>query len=59
MAETENVNELLQIRRDKLKELQEAGKNPFVITKYNVTHHSVDIKNSALWGKPPSVIYRI
>ena len=46
MAETENVNELLQIRRDKLKELQEAGKNPFVITKYNVTHHSVDIKNN-------------
>lgn len=46
MAETENVNELLQIRRDKLKELQEAGKNPFVITKYNMTHHSVDIKNN-------------
>lgn len=45
MAETGNVNELLQIRRDKLKELQDAGKNPFVITKYDVTHHSVEIKD--------------
>ena len=43
-TETGNVNELLQIRRDKLTELQNAGKNPFVITKYNVTHHSEDIK---------------
>ena len=47
MAETEIVNgtELLQIRRDKLTELQNAGKNPFVITKYDVTHHSADIKD--------------
>lgn len=45
MAETGNVNELLQIRRDKLKELQDAGKNPFVITKYDVTHHSAEIKD--------------
>ena len=45
MAETGNANELLQIRRDKLKELQESGKNPFVITKYDVTHHSSDIKD--------------
>ena len=47
MAGTEsgNVNELLQIRRDKLAELQEAGRNPFVITKYDVTHHSADIKD--------------
>ena len=43
--ETQNVNELLQIRRDKLTELQEAGKNPFVITKYPVTHHSAEIKD--------------
>ncbi len=41
--ENGNVNELLQIRRDKLKELQDAGKDPFVITKYDVTHHSADI----------------
>ncbi len=44
--ETGNVNELLQIRRDKLTELQEAGKNPFVITKYDVTHHSAEIKDN-------------
>ena len=40
--EVQNLNELLQIRRDKLKELQEAGRDPFVITKYDVTHHSAD-----------------
>ena len=34
-TETGNVNELLRIRRDKLAELQNAGKNPFVITKYD------------------------
>ena len=47
MAETEivNRNELLQIRRDKLTELQNAGKNPFAITKYDVTHHSAEIKD--------------
>ena len=61
MAETENLNELLQIRRDKLKELQEAGKNPFVITKYNVTHHSTDIKNEydKLEGQEVSVAGRM
>ena len=44
--ETGNINELLQIRRDKLTELQQAGKNPFVITKYGVTHHSAEIKDN-------------
>ncbi len=44
-TETGNLNELLQIRRDKLAELQAAGKNPFVITKYDVTHHSAEIKD--------------
>ena len=44
-TETGNINELLQIRRDKLTELQEAGKDPFVITRYDVTHHSADIKD--------------
>ena len=43
MAETQNnqnVNQLLQVRRDKLAALQEAGKDPFQITKYDVTHHT-------------------
>ena len=37
------LNELLRIRRAKLKELQEKGQDPFVITKYDMSHHSQDI----------------
>ncbi len=63
MAEMENrnVNELLQIRRDKLTELQEAGKDPFVITKYDVTHHSTDIIGNydELEGKEVSIAGRM
>ena len=45
MAKEElSLSELLQIRRDKLSELQAAGKDPFTITKYDVTHHSEEIK---------------
>ena len=44
-TEVQNTNELLQIRRDKLTELQAAGKNPFTITRYDVTHHSADVKD--------------
>ena len=40
----QNLSQLLQIRRDKLKELQEGGRNPFQITKYEVTHDSAAIK---------------
>ncbi len=43
MSEKE-LNQLLQIRRDKLAELQSAGNDPFTITKYDVTHHTSDIK---------------
>ena len=59
--ETRNVNELLQIRRDKLAELQEAGKDPFVITKYDVTHHSSDIreKYDELEGKEVCIAGRM
>lgn len=50
MAEQRNVqeqdiNQLLKVRREKLAELQENGKDPFQITKYDVTHHSADIKD--------------
>ncbi|MGI6107620.1 MAG: lysine--tRNA ligase [Lachnospiraceae bacterium] len=41
-----DVSELLQVRRDKLKELQAAGKDPFRITKYDVTVHSTDVKDN-------------
>ena len=46
MAEEQNLNQLLQIRREKFAALQEAGKDPFQITKFAVTHHSTDIKEN-------------
>ena len=46
MAEEQNLNQLLQIRREKLAALQEAGKDPFQITKFAVTHHSTDIREN-------------
>ncbi len=53
MAEAQNtnvqeqdLNQLLKVRREKLAALQEAGKDPFQITKYDVTHHSTDIKEN-------------
>lgn len=51
MAEQKNtqeqdINQLLKVRREKLADLQENGKDPFVITKYEVTHHSQEIKDS-------------
>ena len=42
----EDINRLMQVRIDKLKELQEAGKDPFEITKYDRTEQSMDIKNN-------------
>lgn len=51
MAEQKNVqeqdiNQLLKVRREKLADLQENGKDPFVITKFDVTNHSTDIKEN-------------
>ena len=48
MAENkqQDTNRLLQVRRDKLAELQSAGKDPFEITKYDVTNHSEDVKET-------------
>ena len=68
MAENKNANAveqdsnaLRQIRVDKLKELQAAGKDPFQITKYDQTHHSADIKADfeALEGKTVSIAGRM
>ena len=46
MAEQKNqdLNQLLKIRRDKLAELQANGKDPFQITKFNQTHHSLEVR---------------
>ena len=56
-----NVNQQIQVRRDKLKELQEAGKDPFRITKYEVSHHSSDIREQydQLEGKNVSLAGRM
>lgn len=43
-GQQQDINQLLKVRRDKLKDLQDAGKDPFVITKYDQTHHSADVK---------------
>ena len=58
---TENLGDLLKVRREKLAALQEAGKNPFEITKYDVTHHSSDVKDNfdGLEGKTVSLAGRI
>ena len=57
----QDVNQLLKVRREKLKELQENGQNPFEITKYDVTHHSEDIREQfeELEGKTVSVAGRM
>lgn len=58
-TQNQDINGLLQIRRDKLADLVEKGKNPFEITKYEVTHHTSDVKelytaheNELLAGRP-------
>lgn len=57
----QNLNDLLRIRREKLSDLQNAGKDPFVITKYDVTHHSTEIKSAfeTLDGQEVSVAGRM
>ena len=57
----QDINQLLKVRREKLAELQEAGKNPFEITKYDVDTHTADIKDDfdAYEGKEVSVAGRL
>ncbi len=57
----QNVSELLKVRREKLAELQAQGADPFVITKYDQTHHSAEIKEnfSELEGKEVSIAGRL
>ena len=67
MADTQNkqqeqdINQLLKVRREKLAALQEAGRDPFQMTKYDVTHHSQEIKDAfdALEGKTVSIAGRV
>ena len=57
----QDINHVLKARRDKLAELQAAGKDPFQITKYDVTAHSVDVKeNYEQWeGKEAAIAGRM
>jgi len=61
IAQVEDINELLKIRRGKLSDLQAAGNDPFQITKYDVTHHSINITEDfdVLEGTEISVAGRI
>ncbi|WFD10101.1 lysine--tRNA ligase [Tepidibacter hydrothermalis] len=61
MSEELNLNEMLKIRREKLAKLQEMGKNPFEVETYNLTHHSIDIKDNfeELEGKEVSIAGRL
>ena len=60
-GEQENLSQLLQIRRDKLKELQESGNDPFTITRYVVDNDSANIKENfdALEGQEVSLAGRL
>ena len=57
----QDIGQLLKVRREKLANLQEAGKDPFQITKYDVTHHSTEIKEryGELEGKTVRVAGRV
>jgi len=60
-ATEKELSEILQVRRDKLSALQEAGADPFQITKYDVTHHGQDIKDNydQLEGKEVTIAGRM
>ena len=59
--QVQDINQLLKVRREKLAALQESGKDPFQITKYDVTHHSQEIKDNydALEGKNVTIAGRV
>ncbi len=60
-AQEQDIKQLLKVRREKLAALQEKGKDPFQITKYDVTHHSLEIKEGfdALEGSAVSIAGRV
>ena len=60
-GQEQDLNQLRKVRREKLAELQQSGKDPFVITKYDQTHHSQEIKDNfeELEGKHVSIAGRM
>lgn len=60
-GQEQDINQLLKVRREKLADLQERGKDPFQITKFDVTHHSQEVKDDfdALEGKTVTIAGRM
>ena len=60
-GQEQDLNQLLKVRREKLAELQANGKDPFQITKYDVTVHSTDVKEqyAEYEGKEVSIAGRM
>ena len=59
-VQEQDLNQLLKVRREKLAVLQDGGKNPFEITKYDASHHSTEIKENfdTLEGKRVTIALR-
>ena len=60
-VQEQDINQLLKVRREKLAELQENGKDTFQITKFDVTHHSTEVKEGfeELEGKTVTIAGRM
>ena len=60
-GQEQDINQLLKVRREKLADLQERGKDPFQITKFDVTHNSQEVKDDfdALEGKTVTIAGRM
>ncbi len=61
VSQEQDISEILKVRREKLKALQDAGRDPFTVTKFDVTHHTQEIRENfdALEGQPVSVAGRL
>ena len=61
VPQEQDISEILKVRREKLKALQDAGKDPFTVTKFDVTHHTQEIKDNfdALEGQSVSIAGRL
>jgi len=60
-VQEQDIHQLLKVKREKLADLQTNGKDPFIITKYDVTHHSVEIKEAydSLEGQTVAIAGRV
>ena len=60
-SQEQDINQLLKVRREKLSDLKERGRDPFLITKYDVTHHSKEITDrfDTLEGQMVSIAGRM